>query len=207
MQNPKDTDDLRARRTRKTLQQALIDLTIEKGFVDVTVRDIAERAMVNRSTFYRYYLDKYELLEQFMEDVYRLTAVEDEQAVTDQRPPYRSSTGLINMLNNVQQHADFYRVMFGPKGDPTFVQNVRTYIEKRFRLMMPTLPTSNDPSRPPLEASIRYISHAGIGIITWWLDNKQHSAEQVAEWLMQFSQADISVSLGLGRTPPDHEYS
>jgi AcrR family transcriptional regulator len=56
------TEDLRVRRTRKTLQEALIALTIEKGFAAVTVRDITERAMVNRSTFYRHYLDKYELL-------------------------------------------------------------------------------------------------------------------------------------------------
>ena len=57
-------EDLRVRRTRKLLQQAFIECTIEKGFAALTVRDITERAMVNRSTFYRHYLDKYDLLEQ-----------------------------------------------------------------------------------------------------------------------------------------------
>jgi AcrR family transcriptional regulator len=58
--------DLRVRRTRKLLKSALIELTIEKGFAAVTVQDIADRAMVNRATFYRHCLDKYDLLDQYM---------------------------------------------------------------------------------------------------------------------------------------------
>src|SRR5258708_1039661 len=65
-------EDLRVQRTRKLLQQALIELTVEMGFAAVTVRDITRRAMVNRSTFYRHYLDKYDLLNQYMADVQAL---------------------------------------------------------------------------------------------------------------------------------------
>lgn len=65
-------EDLRVRRTRKLLQQAFIECTIEKGFAALTVRDITERAMVNRSTFYRHYLDKYDLLEQYLNEMYAL---------------------------------------------------------------------------------------------------------------------------------------
>ena len=61
-------EDLRVRRTRKLLQQAFLECTIEKGFAALTVRDITERAMVNRSTFYRHYLDKYDLLEQYINE-------------------------------------------------------------------------------------------------------------------------------------------
>src|SRR5215813_8943534 len=72
-QNEQPTEDLRVRRTRKSLMQALIELTIEKGFSAITVQDIADRAMVNRATFYRHYLDKYDLLDQYMNGVYEMT--------------------------------------------------------------------------------------------------------------------------------------
>ena len=63
-------EDLRVRRTRKLLQKALIELTVEKGFAAVTILDISERAMVNRSTVYRHYPGgKYELLEQYTNEV------------------------------------------------------------------------------------------------------------------------------------------
>jgi len=46
------------------LKSALIEPTIEKGFAALMVQDLADRAMVNRATFYRHYLDKYDLLDQ-----------------------------------------------------------------------------------------------------------------------------------------------
>jgi hypothetical protein len=41
-QNKQQPEDLRVRRTRKLLIQALIELTIEKGFARLTVQEIAE---------------------------------------------------------------------------------------------------------------------------------------------------------------------
>ena len=49
-QNRNRMEDLRVRRTRMALQNAFIELTIEKNFSSVTVTDITERAMVNRAT-------------------------------------------------------------------------------------------------------------------------------------------------------------
>src|SRR6266536_5855376 len=60
--------DLRVRRTQTNLREALIDLIEEKGFDAVTVGDIAERAMVNRTTFYRHYPDKYALVTGIFEE-------------------------------------------------------------------------------------------------------------------------------------------
>ena len=73
-QNKQPIEDLRVRRTRKLITQALIELTIEKGFAALTVQDIADRAMVNRATFYRHYLDKHDLLDKYMQEVHELTA-------------------------------------------------------------------------------------------------------------------------------------
>lgn len=36
----------------------------EKGFANVTIKEIAEKAIINRQTFYNYYQDKYDLTEQ-----------------------------------------------------------------------------------------------------------------------------------------------
>ena len=54
--------DPRVRRTRTLLQDALRGLLHEKKFGAISVQDIAERATVNRATFYAHYDDKYALL-------------------------------------------------------------------------------------------------------------------------------------------------
>jgi AcrR family transcriptional regulator len=53
----------RMQRTRQLLHRAFIEVAHEKGIVATTVRDITERADVNRGTFYLHFADKYALLE------------------------------------------------------------------------------------------------------------------------------------------------
>ncbi len=68
--------DPRVKRTRLLLEQAFMVLIQEKGFQAVTVQDIAERAGVNRATFYAHFADKYALLDHsirqgFLEEIDR----------------------------------------------------------------------------------------------------------------------------------------
>ena len=58
------TEDLRVMRTKKSIETAFAGLVNEKGFANVTVKEIAEKAIINRQTFYNYYQDKYDLTEQ-----------------------------------------------------------------------------------------------------------------------------------------------
>lgn len=192
-------EDLRVRRTRKLLQKALLEVTIEKGFAEVSVRDIADRAMVNRSTFYRHFLDKYDLLSHYMEELYaRVPTQGGESSLGDRldQDPDRPPAWLIGILKHVQLNAEFYRVMLGKKGDPAFcAEGFRQFIEKQFRRMLPVDAAVPDPSRPPIDLSVSYISHAAIGVIVWWLENEQgHTPEQVAGWLNQLSRTTASLS-------------
>ncbi|XOK64564.1 TetR/AcrR family transcriptional regulator [Paenibacillus elgii] len=59
----KNEADPRVIRTRRLLQDAFASLIQEKDFESITVRDIAERATVNRATFYAHFTDKFEILE------------------------------------------------------------------------------------------------------------------------------------------------
>lgn len=54
--------DPRVRRTRQMLQAAMSALLKEKDFADINVQDITERADLNRATFYKHFMDKYDLL-------------------------------------------------------------------------------------------------------------------------------------------------
>jgi AcrR family transcriptional regulator len=188
-------EDLRVRRTRKLLQEALIDLTVEKGFSSVTVRDIAERAMVNRATFYRHYRDKYDLLDQYMDDLYGLLDATDEQATRSElleRPP----VGLVRMLEHVQTHADFYRIMLGESGDPGFAGRIRSYVAKRMRATVSAVAGQAQLARPSFELCLRYISSASVGAIEWWLETDMpYSPEEMASLAVELSMVDVGYFL------------
>ena len=63
-------NDLRVRKTRAKIKRALIDTINEKGFGNLTVSDITEKAGINRGTFYIHYKSKQDLLNQLEENVY-----------------------------------------------------------------------------------------------------------------------------------------
>ena len=65
----KNTDDRRAKRSRRLLKEALLALMQEKRFHEITARDVTEKADLNRGTFYLHYPDTQALLESIEDDI------------------------------------------------------------------------------------------------------------------------------------------
>lgn len=81
--------DPRVKRTRQLLQQAFFDLMNEKSFRSISVQDIAERATVNRATFYAHFEDKYALLDSCIRESF--------QQLLAERLPALSSLSATNL--------------------------------------------------------------------------------------------------------------
>ena len=64
-------DDPRVKRTRQLLHEAFISLMMERRFRDITVQEIADRATVNRATFYAHFEDKFDLLDSAIRDRFK----------------------------------------------------------------------------------------------------------------------------------------
>lgn len=58
--------DLRIIKTKKALYNAFEELMKSKPFEQIKVSDICNEALINRSTFYDHYADKYDLLEEYI---------------------------------------------------------------------------------------------------------------------------------------------
>ncbi len=61
--------DRRKKYTRKVLKESLITLLADKPISAVTVKEVCEKADINRSTFYTHYSDQYDLLEKIEEEI------------------------------------------------------------------------------------------------------------------------------------------
>jgi AcrR family transcriptional regulator len=62
--------DPRVKRTRKLILQAFGELLAEKGFEAISVQDVTDKAEINRATFYDHFVDKYELLDYWISQVF-----------------------------------------------------------------------------------------------------------------------------------------
>src|SRR5260370_1411384 len=111
--------NLRVRRTKILLREALIALIEERGFDALTVGELTERAMVSRAAFYRNYQDKYDLVEQIFEEAMSalLNAVGE---MGLQHPP----EVWVTFFEHIAEYERLYRALLGRKGSPWFVRKV-----------------------------------------------------------------------------------
>lgn len=175
----KISDDLRVRRTHKMLQEALIELVIEEGFDAVTVQKLAERAMINRATFYRHFQDKYDLVER----VYAGQAEEYSRSLQAAKADSPYDLFLL-LFEHIGRYRDFFRAML--RTMPQFQSWVRRNIEEEIRLIFLQLGGDEKELDLPLEVILRYLSSAQIGVVQWWLESDGDvSNEEAALALMK----------------------
>jgi AcrR family transcriptional regulator len=215
----RDHVDLRVRRTQMVLREALIDLIEEKGFDAVTVGDIAQRAMVNRTTFYRHYPDKYALVsgifEEAVKQIFReigpLPSNLDGLLSTGSELDARAVQAYLDsqlaawsaFFEHVSRHARLYRVMLGKRGSSWFAVQMRDFfaeaIRGRARLLSTSgLKATNDPNGAPAEFVIVSLAHWFVGMLAWWGESGMTtSPQQMTLWLARFAMHGYPSLVGL----------
>lgn len=69
MENGNIKTDRRVIKTKKAIHRAMAELMTKKSINDISVKDVAELADINRKTFYNYYAGIYELVDEIENDI------------------------------------------------------------------------------------------------------------------------------------------
>ncbi len=184
-----EQEDLRVRRTHKLLWEALMAELSERPFEEITVKDICERAMVHRTTFYKHYEDKYALLEQGMRQMVAALVAEGEHLPpgafsVDEPPPY-----FIRLFEHAAQHQQFYKLMLGGAGSGRFQNLVKKNIAEVVSTKMRQLPPANQHSVVPQTMAVamhaQFMAGAALSLLAWWLENGMPlTPRQMAQYLL-----------------------
>jgi len=164
-------EDRRIRKTRSNLKISLAQLMCEKEFKDITVKDIADRADINRGTFYLHYKDTYDLLEKIENGI-----LLEFQDMIDTYRPKMPITTLLPILepiaNYILENQEMCRSMFKNKSNTNFLykfrqlisQNGASFIDERF-------PNHN---KEIYDFYFTFISFGILGQIKHWFDTDLH---------------------------------
>jgi AcrR family transcriptional regulator len=183
---PQPEINLSVRRTQKLLREALIELIEERGFDALTVREITERAMVSRATFYRNYQDKYALVEKiFTEATQALfnTVVESGTA----HPPQI----WVWFFEHIAEYERLYRALLGRKGSPWFVLKMRASLVDLVEQLSHSQPVEDHPIYPPSDTLIPdLVATMLVEAVTWWLEQgRPYSPQEIARRCAQLASA------------------
>lgn len=116
--------DVRYIRTEEVIKNAFIDLVSEKGFYEITVKDITNQANISRGTFYQHYEDKDALLASF-EDTIKTDLLD---ALMPGRIPFTTEavkSRIVRIFTYCEQNIVVMRALFGRNGSFEFQKRMR----------------------------------------------------------------------------------
>lgn len=171
--------DLRVRRTHVLLRQAFIELLLAEGFEAITVQMLANRAMINRATFYRHYVDKFDLANRVYEEITHEYVTSTQQAEAND-----SISAWRLLFEHVGTYADFYLAMMS--GMPSFRARMQSRIEQQMHADLLRWGLDETKVTMPLPLILRYLATAQMGVVQWWLEEEQPlPATEMAQYLFQ----------------------
>lgn len=101
--------DLRVIKTKKAIRDAFAELLSEKDIHKITIKDIADTAVINRKTFYNYYAGVYAVVDEIENEIIMafneaLRDVDFKQLLREPYEIFKKLTSIINSDFNFYSH-------------------------------------------------------------------------------------------------------
>lgn len=162
--------DRRVLRTRQSLGDALVDLTLENGYDSITIKDLTESAGIGYATFFRHFKSKDELL------MYVLEVILDDMAsmTNANMNPYEKS---LITFQYIADNVRIYRVFVSLPPQSALTNAVYRVISAS---ILQRYKPRNE-SKIPMDVAVNHIVTSMIELIRWWVTNDLSlSVEQMA---------------------------
>jgi AcrR family transcriptional regulator len=180
-------EDPRVIRTRQLILQAFTELLHEKSFEEITIQEIADKATINRVTFYAHFQDKFELLEYTIRAMIR-------QHIYKQMPegmPF-SSENLARLILTVCEFlTEIQRVCPPPHGqmDTLMEKQIKVELYEILHAWLAEVQPDSSNAKPTPEQTAMVASWAIYGAAVQWLKEKREkSAEDYVRQVLPLIQ-------------------
>lgn len=158
--------DRRTKYTKKIIKDTLIKLLSEKDIKKVTVSEICKIADVNRATFYRYYLDVYDLLDHIEEDF-----------IDELKQPYLDDPNRVSTVGAFSkeilavflENKELVKILFNTNNNIYFLNEV---LEVAYGMCktkwMSDIP---DITEDEINYAAIFIFNGALGVVNFWVKN------------------------------------
>ncbi|MCH5185176.1 MAG: TetR/AcrR family transcriptional regulator [Oscillospiraceae bacterium] len=174
--------DLRIRRTHRLLADALIALMQEKAFEKITVIEICAQAMVHRATFYKYFEDKYQLLDYCVHEIGTrfIENAGKKSAGADCRECFLNMAR--GILTEFEAHKDTYITILKRDAGYYLTHKMQDMVNYELTVQFERICDEDGNIGIPPHALAHFYSGACINIMYWWVDNGL-SVEEVMKYM------------------------
>ena len=178
--------DKRILNTKKKLTNTLLLLINEKKIKDITVLELCQKAKINRTTFYKYYKDVYDLIFKIEESL--LTDLE--KYINDIKRNYLI-TYTSKIIETIANHKEIYTRILSENGDHTFLRRILSLVYDQSIIEWEKL--LKKATRSDLEKIYNFIVDGTIGIVEAWIkSNCQEEPNNVAIFINKICMSGLS---------------
>ena len=148
---------------KELLAKSLMELMEQKPLAKVSVQMIAENCGLTRQTFYYYYKDKYDLVNQVFQKL-----VNDVYGASSPDTPWEKVLG--DMLFNMQKHRKFYANALAHTSQNSLDSFMKEYTRTAYVRALEKRIPSGDISED-LTFAITFNSYGAVGVMSEWIEN------------------------------------
>lgn len=180
MKNRKN--DRRSRLTRQMIKESLLELLKEQPISKVTVKQLCERADINRATFYNHFYDTRNVLEHIEEEYCK--SIKDE--VVNAIGSNNISSFILNILTEMKSDKNLSQIFKCENTKPGFVRKIINMAHDLIISHWSKLFKVN--AKEKLEYVYSFMTTGSISVINEWLKNNlKESPQEIAEILQRIT--------------------
>ena len=183
----------RVARTKAAIEDAFVQLVLERGYEQVAVEDITERADLARATFYAHYPNKEAVLfsvsNRLVEDLMQRIAYQDGPWNVVRQDAIRT------VYKQAAEKPDLYRAcMSDARTRQAYLSILSRYAEQNFQDRLKAL---NREPRVPVPVMARGFAGANLAILEAWLAGElQGDVEELASMALDLLVAGMAWGHG-----------
>ncbi len=175
--------------TKQNLLDAFWELYCKEKIEKISIREIADKAGYNRSTFYEYFTDVYDVLDQIENSVLP-NLKSDAVRKLVQKPDLHLS--LSHFIRIYSKNKKYYIVLLGENGDPAFQEKVKMVLKSVIQQHLQISGTDD----LTLECTMEYTASAILGVLTYYYKREaKPKAESIIKLLFDLMDHGVMKNL------------
>ena len=185
-------EDRRVRKSKAAIKKAFIQLLEDSQIERITIRQISDKADINRGTFYLNYDDKYALLEE-MEDeqiadlkkLVDIRKVNLAQKTAEEFIEIFSNEVIKKVIIHISENIEFYHAILNLDRTSKIEERITDMILSSINYL---IGENNTVYGVPDDYYLRYVSGALMSMVKYWVhDENRVSIEELVQYIVTIS--------------------
>lgn len=173
-------ENQRIRLTKQLLRESLTGLLAEKNIHSISVREVCDRAEINRTTFYKYYGSQFDLLI----DLENSVLEQIESCLTDKENRQTDDLRLLTQITAfMEENLSLCRLLINNTVDSRFAERL-LQLPKIQRLLGDQL--LSEYQSDEIEYMVQFVVNGGFSMIKAWINkDARETPEKIAAILLR----------------------